>query len=208
MKTIWVAILLAFSLAVTAIGFAQMASPQVQSSPAEQLQHTPVSGIHMGVPAQMKNPYEGNRYAWMQGKKLFKALNCDECHSPGGGGGMGPPLSDNVWIYGGAPGQIYLSILHGRPNGMPQWGTVLPSKSIWQLVTYVETLSEPNPKFEPNTRLGVHEMPGQPPHPAAKRMPVRSPKHQRPPPKPPYPAPAQTPSKRTPAAPASTTGSH
>lgn len=208
MKTFWVAILLAFSLAVTAIGFAQVASPQVQASPANQLQHTPVSGIHMGVPANLKNPYEGDRDAWMQGKKLFKALNCDECHSPGGGGGMGPPLSDNVWIYGGSPAQIYLSILHGRPNGMPQWGTVLPSKSIWQLVTYVETLSQPNPKFEPNTKLGVHPMPGQPPHPAGKRMPVRSPKHQRPPPKPAYPAPATTPSERTPAAPASTTGSH
>ncbi|HJP97272.1 MAG TPA: c-type cytochrome [Rhodanobacteraceae bacterium] len=208
MKTIWVAILLALSLAGTAIGFAQMASPRVQSSPAEQLQHTPVSGIHIGVPAQMKNPYEGDRDAWMQGKKLFNALNCAGCHSAGGGGGMGPALSDNVWIYGGSPGQIYLSILHGRPNGMPQWGTVLPPKSIWQLVTYVETLSEPNPEFEPNTKLGVHPMPGNPPHPAGKRMPPRSPKHQRPPPRPPYPAPATTPSMRTPAAPASTTGTH
>lgn len=208
MKTIWVAVLLAFSLAGTAIGFAQMASPQVQSSPAEQLQHTPVSGIHMGVPAQMKNPYEDDRDAWMQGKKLFNALNCAGCHAAGGGGGIGPALSDNVWIYGGSPGQIYLTIMHGRPNGMPQWGTVLPSKSIWQLVTYVETLSQPNPKFEPNTKLGVQPMPGNTLHPSAKRMPPRSPKHQKPPPKPAYPAPATTPSKKTPAAPASTTGKH
>lgn len=208
MKTIWVAVLLALSLAVTAIGFAQMTSPQVQGSPAEQLQHTPVSGIHMGVPANLKNPYEGNRDAWMQGKKLFNALNCAGCHSVGGGGGMGPALSDDVWKYGGSPGQIYLSILHGRPNGMPQWGTALPPKAIWELVTYVETLSQPNPKFEPNAKIGVQPMPGNTKHPAAKKAPPREPRHQKAPPQPPYPAPAQTPGTKTPAAPASTTGAH
>jgi cytochrome c oxidase cbb3-type subunit 3 len=208
MKTIWVAILLAFALAISALGFAQMTTPQAQGSPAEQLQHTPVSGIHMGVPANLKNPYEGDRDAWMQGKKLFTALNCASCHGAGGGGGMGPALSDNVWKYGGAPAQIYLSILHGRPNGMPQWGTALPPKAIWELVTYVETLSQPNPEFEPNTRQGVHPMPGNAPHPATEKMPPRGPVHPRPKPQPPYPAPAITASPKTPAAPASTSGGH
>ena len=206
MRTIWVAILLALSLAGTAIGFAQMASPQLQASPAEQLQHTPVSDLHIGVPAQMKNPYAGDRYAWMQGKKLFTAMNCAGCHAPGGGGGMGPALTDNVWIYGGSPAQIYLTIMHGRPNGMPQWGTVLPPKSIWQLVTYVETLSQPNPEFEPQTKLAVRPMPGNTPHPAGKRTPPREPKHPKPTPKPPYPTPASTPSIQPPSS--STAGSH
>lgn len=208
MKTIWVTIVLAFSLAAAAFGFAQVANPQLQASPAQQLDHTPVSDLHMGVPAQLKNPYAGDRDAWMQGKKLFKAMNCAGCHAPGGGGGMGPPLSDSHWIYGGLPGQIYLSIQHGRPNGMPQWGTVLPSKAIWELVTYVETLSQPNPEFEPQTKLGVKPMPGNTPHPVTGRVPPRGPKHQKPTPKPAYPAPASTPAKAPPAAPASTTGKH
>jgi cytochrome c oxidase cbb3-type subunit 3 len=208
MKSFWLVIPLASSLAVTAVGFAQMTAPQVQGSPATQMQHTAVSDLHIGIPAQMKNPYQGDRNAWMQGKKLFTAMNCAGCHAPGGGGGMGPALSDDVWIYGGSPGDIYLSILHGRPNGMPQWGTALPPKAIWELVTYVETLSQPNPEFESNTRLGVHPMPGNTPHPASERTPPRLPVHPRPAPRPPYPAPAITPSPKTPAAPASTTGGH
>src|SRR5690348_17465931 len=83
MKSFWLVIPLASSLAVTAMGFAQMTTPQVQGSPAEQMQHMPVSDLHMGVPSQMKNPYEGDRDAWMQGKKLFQSLNCTGCHAAG-----------------------------------------------------------------------------------------------------------------------------
>ena len=39
-----------------------------------------------------------------------------------GGGGIGPPLMDDRWIYGSAPENIYASIVQGRPNGMPAWG--------------------------------------------------------------------------------------
>lgn len=159
--------------------FAQVV-PNVQGGQATQLERVPVTGHIMGPPAQMKNPYAGNREAWMEGKKLFQSLNCAGCHGPGGGGGMGPPLSDKVWKYGGSPGQIYLSILHGRPNGMPQWGAVLPPKSIWALVTYVETLSEPNPEFEPTTKLGAQPAPtpgGNPaPRPPGARQPPPNPK--------------------------------
>lgn len=164
----------AFALAQT--------TPDVTGSEASQLQRVPVSGLHMGPIAQMKNPYAGNRQAWMEGKKLFNAMNCAGCHAPGGGGGMGPSLSDKVWIYGNSPGQIYLSILHGRPNGMPQWGTVLPPQAIWSLVTYVETLSQPNPEFEPVTGRAAQAMPapGSAPPAPSSMQPHPSPKQAKP----------------------------
>jgi cytochrome c oxidase cbb3-type subunit 3 len=56
---------------------------------------------------------------------------------------MGPPLSDTQWIYGGKPEQIFLTIAQGRPNGMPAFGRILPDAVIWKLVSYVQTLSEP-----------------------------------------------------------------
>jgi len=169
----------AIAIGATSFGFAQIV-PNVQGGQASQLQRVPVSGLHMGPVANMKNPYAGNQQAWMEGRKLFESLNCAGCHAPGGGGAMGPPLSDKVWIYGGSPGEIYLSILHGRPNGMPQWGTRLPPSAIWALVTYVETLSEPNPEFEPKTKLGATS-PATPggnlaPKPAATKQPPKQPK--------------------------------
>ncbi|HXS72561.1 MAG TPA: c-type cytochrome [Rhodanobacteraceae bacterium] len=182
----------ACGLSVAALAVAQAVALPPVESPDVQLQRVPVSGLHIGQPGQVKNPYEGNKNAWMEGKKLFNSLNCAGCHAPGGGGGMGPALSDKVWIYGNDPADIYLTIEHGRPNGMPQWGTTLPPQAIWALVTYVETLSQPNPEFEPVTKLGSTSAPGNTPHPPGKLEPPPMPKQEKPAPqtpKSPHPAP-------------------
>lgn len=181
MKQPMLSVCIAGSVAVAAasLAFAQVV-PRIQGDQTTQLQHVPVSGLHMGPSSQLKNPYEGDRQAWMEGKKLFDSMNCAGCHAPGGGGGMGPALSDKDWIYGSSPGDVYLSILHGRPNGMPQWGTVLPPQAIWALVTYVETLSQPNPEFGPGTKFGAQAGPGNTPHPLGTIQPPPMPKHAKP----------------------------
>lgn len=165
------------SVCAATFAFAQVV-PNVQGGQTAQLEHVPVSGLYMGPPSALKNPDAGNRQAWLEGKKLFSAMNCAGCHAPGGGGGMGPPLSvpADEWIYGKSPGDIYLTILHGRPNGMPQWGTRLPPQAIWALVTYVESLSKPNPEFKVSTALGVQKKPGNTPHPRGKIEPPPNPK--------------------------------
>lgn len=94
------------------------------------------------VAAELSNPYAGDEKAIARGEQHFGAFNCNGCHAPLGGGGMGPPLSDDTWIYGGEPGQVYLSIMHGRPAGMPAWGSMLPEKTIWEMVAYIDTLDE------------------------------------------------------------------
>ena len=108
-----------------------------------QLMGVPVSALRIknGMGAGLKNPLDGDPAALAQGERLFGAMNCVGCHAALGGGGMGPPLSDDDWIYGGEPAQLYLSIAHGRPNGMPAWGGSLPPQSIWSLVAYVKSLS-------------------------------------------------------------------
>ena len=67
-------------------------------------------------------------------------MNCVGCHSHGGGG-MGPPLMDDEWRYGGRIDQIVASIAEGRPNGMPAWRTKLTDDQIWKLAAYVRSLS-------------------------------------------------------------------
>ena len=97
----------------------------------------------------IENPYAGDAAAIAAGERHFAAFNCAGCHAPLGGGGMGPPLSDDEWIYGAEPAQIYLTILHGRPEGMPAFGSMLPRQTIWELVAYIETLDEiENPAAE------------------------------------------------------------
>ncbi len=87
-----------------------------------------------------QDPNENNAWAVAQGQRLFRWYNCNGCHS-NGGGGMGPPLMDNKWIYGNTPQDIYTTIVNGRPNGMPAFGKRIPESQVWQLVAYVRSLS-------------------------------------------------------------------
>jgi cytochrome c oxidase cbb3-type subunit 3 len=55
----------------------------------------------------------------LEGERIFKDMTrCALCHKPDGSGLIGPNLTDNMWIYGGKPTDIYTSILKGRPRGM------------------------------------------------------------------------------------------
>jgi cytochrome c oxidase cbb3-type subunit 3 len=86
--------------------------------------------------------YYNNADAVNTGKRLFQQYNCSGCHS-NGGGGMGPDLMDDVWIYGGRLEQIHQTLVEGRPNGMPAWGGKVPDEQLWQLSAYVRSLSLP-----------------------------------------------------------------
>ena len=106
-----------------------------------------VSALQPGVPqdtTHVRNLYEGNAYAVSEGQRLFNWYNCSGCHA-NGGGGMGPPLMDDEWIYGSGPEQIYTTIVQGRPNGMPSFAGKVPAQQVWQLVAYVRSLSGLNP---------------------------------------------------------------
>lgn len=104
----------------------------------------PISNLAPGAapsrPA-IKNPVQGDTQAGDRGMKYFINFNCGGCHADNGGGGMGPALSNNIFLYGSAPENIFLSIYQGRPNGMPAWGAVLPESVIWDLVTYIGKIS-------------------------------------------------------------------
>ena len=84
--------------------------------------------------------YDNNAPAVSQGQQLYMQMNCVGCHFHGGGG-MGPPLMDDQWRYGGRIDQIAASIAEGRPNGMPAWRNKLTQDQIWQLAAYVRSLS-------------------------------------------------------------------
>ena len=109
------------------------------------------------------NPYENDQVAMVEGRRLFIWFNCYGCHGGHGGGGMGPSLRDPVWLYGGAPAQIFSSIAEGRAKGMPAWGTKIPQDQIWKLVTYIKTLNTsqevdpplvpPHPEVKPSPQL-------------------------------------------------------
>lgn len=105
---------------------------------------------------QRRNPYAGDPVALQDGQRLFNWYNCSGCHGGHAGGGMGPSLRDETWIYGNRDDQIFDTILQGRANGMPSWGTKIPEAQIWQLVVYVKSLGtaqEPDPPIVPSDEV-------------------------------------------------------
>lgn len=120
---------------------------------AEQLVHVPVSKLFPGgvaVNPKIDNPVAQDPKAIQRGMEYFTTFNCVGCHAANGAGGMGPSLSNSVFIYGAAPENIYLTILQGRPRGMPAWGAMLPDHIIWDLVSYVKSISN-----APSTEWGT-----------------------------------------------------
>lgn len=94
---------------------------------------------------KVENPYGYNAQAISEGKRLFTWYNCVGCHA-NGGGGMGPALMDERWIYGSDPENVFATIVEGRPNGMPAFRGKIPTRQVWQLVAYVHSLSGNVPK--------------------------------------------------------------
>jgi cytochrome c oxidase cbb3-type subunit 3 len=116
------------------------ATPSASALVVSELQPGPAT-----IAPKIDAPYDDNAYAVSEGKTLFTSMNCSGCHFEGGGG-IGSALMDDEWIYGSEPQQIFASIAEGRPNGMPAWEYRLSTQQIWELVSFVRSLSSLNPK--------------------------------------------------------------
>jgi cytochrome c oxidase cbb3-type subunit III len=118
----------------------QFSEPASSSAPVQSVRLTPQQPGPPTPVIATDAPYAENVYALNEGKRLFSAYNCEGCHFLGGGG-MGPPLMDDRWIYGSDPSNIFNTIVEGRPNGMPSFGSKIPRYQIWQLASYVRSLA-------------------------------------------------------------------
>lgn len=85
------------------------------------------------------------------GAKVFRR-SCSLCHGADGTGGDGPDLTRGVFRHGSSDAALFRNILTGIPNtGMG--GIYQPDRSIWQVVSYVRSLSGGG---------GEEEVPGDP----------------------------------------------
>ena len=85
------------------------------------------------------DPYNKNAFGISEGMRLYRWYNCAGCHF-NGGGGIGPPLMDDRWIYGDDPENVFATIVEGRPNGMPSFREKIPEDEVWKIVAYVRSL--------------------------------------------------------------------
>jgi cytochrome c oxidase cbb3-type subunit 3 len=89
-----------------------------------------------------------------RGKQIFQQF-CVACHLPDGSGSVGPNLTDNYWLHGAQPLDIYDTVTNGVPDkGMAAWGRQLGPTRVQSVVTYVLTIKGKNlPGKEPQGEL-------------------------------------------------------
>ena len=94
------------------------------------------------TPAKKLNKYTGNAEAIKEGRAIFLKYGCSGCHGVGGGGGMGPPLSDDVWKFGSSDEILYKLIKGQIPNQtMPKvLGEQMTDDEIWKVIAYVRSI--------------------------------------------------------------------
>lgn len=88
-----------------------------------------------------------------RGKALFSGppANCFTCHGDKGQGiqGLGPNLTDDVWLWGGTQKAITETITNGRSSQMPAWGHFLDKDKLHIMTAYVWGLSNKDGKKVP-----------------------------------------------------------
>jgi len=88
--------------------------------------------------------HQGDATKVAAGETIFKTM-CVACHGMDAKGNqmMGAPnLTDNIWLYGGSPGQIKHTLVNGRNGMMPAHENVLGADRVHLVAAYVFSLSQ------------------------------------------------------------------
>jgi cytochrome c(L) len=87
---------------------------------------------------QIKNPFDGDPQAAVEGKQLFLKTGCYACHGHEAEGAVGPDLTDDEWIYKPTDAMIFNTISRGRPGTvMAPFGDQLKPDEIWKIVEFL-----------------------------------------------------------------------
>jgi mono/diheme cytochrome c family protein len=117
----------------------------------------PVQRADATPKGQLKNPYSDTDAAIVaSGKTLYFNYACSGCHGGAGGGGMCPPLTDGVWIYGGDDDTLFRLVAYGSQTlqekgytrkaqenivaPMPAMGQVVKTDDeLWRILAFVRS---------------------------------------------------------------------
>ncbi|MEJ0050082.1 MAG: c-type cytochrome [Methylovirgula sp.] len=117
------------------------------------------------------NPYQAKEDAHDQaladeGHKLFGNFGCPGCHGYGGGGGMCPPITNGVWIYGDKDDTLFRLISLGsdalQKEGFtrqatenivapmpPMGGVITNADDLWKIIAWIKIQAAANVKANP-----------------------------------------------------------
>jgi mono/diheme cytochrome c family protein len=122
-------------------------APANAMTPAQRADSTPKG--------QLKNPYSDTDTEVVKaGQQLYMQYACSGCHGGAGGGGMCPPLTNDIWVYGGDDDTLFRLVTYGsqdlqskgysRKNqenvvgAMPAMGQIVKTDDdLWRILAFV-----------------------------------------------------------------------
>lgn len=128
----------------------------------------PVQRADATPKGQLKNPYSDSDAAVVEaGQKLYMSYACSGCHGGTGGGGMCPPLTNDIWVYGGDDDTLFRLIAYGSDalqskgytrkaqenvvGAMPPMGQIIKTDDdLWRILAFVRA----NYHGSPECKLG------------------------------------------------------
>jgi mono/diheme cytochrome c family protein len=147
------------ALAVAAAACAQDKGSSAPAAPAAPAAAggtmTPIDRVAATQQGQLKNPYNDTQADIVaEGQKIFMHSGCNGCHGGTGGGGMCPPLTNDVWVYGGDDDTLFRLVTLGSDElqkrgyvrkghenvvgPMPPHGAIVKTDDdLWKIITFI-----------------------------------------------------------------------
>jgi mono/diheme cytochrome c family protein len=149
-------------VACLGIGYAQEAAAPAPATakPAEIV--TPLERVQSTPKGELKNPYTDNAEAIKEGRGFFLSFSCNGCHGGTGGGGIGPPINNVVWVYGSDDDTLFRLITLGSDElqkqgyfrkgmenvvaPMPPVGQLVKSdEDLWKIIAFIRSVYTGDP---------------------------------------------------------------
>ena len=118
---------------------------------------SPLETARNAEKGSLKSPYADYGSVAEEGRNLYLAAGCNGCHGMGGGG-MGPPLTNEVWVYGKDDDTLFRLIALGSDElqkqgysrkgsenvvgPMPAQGTIVKSDDdLWKIIAWIRSVN-------------------------------------------------------------------
>jgi mono/diheme cytochrome c family protein len=141
----------------------QPSASDLSKSPSALLPKSPITGkspieVEADAPlATINNPFTGKADKIELGKAAFQGKGCPGCHGGNGGGGMCPPITNDVWVYGSDDDTLFRLITLGSMGlekkgfvrigmenivgPMPPFGDLIKNdEELFEILAYVRSL--------------------------------------------------------------------
>jgi mono/diheme cytochrome c family protein len=145
------------TIAVSLLLLGSAASPTVAAEEALAAGGSPLETARNAEKGSLKSPYADFERVAAEGRQKYLSAGCNGCHGMGGGG-MGPPLTNQVWVYGKDDDTLFRLIALGSDElqkqgysrkgsenvvgPMPPFGQIVKSDDdLWKIIAFIRSVN-------------------------------------------------------------------